>query len=101
MTVSHSVAAGNGRGFVAFSSVSGVTGEINADHCVASNNGTGFNVSGFNDGIGVIRVARSTATSNTTGFEQSAGGTFESLGDNLVRGNGNNTSGAITVVLGT
>jgi hypothetical protein len=58
----------------------------------------------LNDGFvvnagAVMRAARCIATGNGTGFNNLAS-TFESLGDNLVRGNGTNTSGTITVVAG-
>jgi Right handed beta helix region len=105
VTVSHSVAAGNGSsGFLA-SAGSGETAAMNADHCVASNNDHGFESSGV-AGTATMRVGRSTATNNDIGFRQftSVGGisTFESLGDNLVRGNTIiDTSGMITTVPGT
>jgi Right handed beta helix region len=103
VTVSHSVAAGNaGSGFFLNSDVSGATAEMNADHCVASsNNLAGFRVDSGDGGTATMRVARSTATNNSRGFEQSGTSTFASLGDNLVRGNGMNTDGMITVVSGT
>jgi Right handed beta helix region len=101
VTVSHSVAAGNGgSGFRANSNESGTTAEMNVDHCVASDNLTGFLAQGAGGGTAIMRVARSTATANSNfGFVNSLG-IFESLGDNLVRGPGI-TSGLITVVPGT
>jgi hypothetical protein len=73
---------------------------MNAEHCVASNNFYGFVAQGVSGGTATMRVARSTATNNTNGFFQANISTFESLGDNLVRGNTTNTSGTITVVTG-
>ena len=103
VTVSDSVASGNdATGFVAASIVSGASAEMNADHCVASNNQYGFAVQGLAGSTTTMRVARSTVTNNSIyGFAQVPGGTFESLGDNIVRGNGTDTFGTITVVSGS
>ena len=109
VTISNSVASGNGNsGFYALSDVSGATTEMNADHCVASNNPFGFVAVGGkppdSGGTATMRVARSTATNNTdTGFAafgiSFGSAVFESLGDNLVRGNNLNIYG-VTVVTG-
>ncbi len=109
VTISNSVASGNGNsGFYALSDVSGTTTEMNADHCVASNNPFGFVAVGGkppdSGGTATMRVARSTATNNTdTGFAafgiSFGSAVFESLGDNLVRGNNLNIYG-VTVVTG-
>jgi hypothetical protein len=100
VTINRSVASGNGsEGFFAYSNGVGVTTELSCEECVSSNNGTGFGVNTASGGVGVIRVARSTATNNTAyGFIQD-GGVFKSLGNNLVDGNpGGNTSGTITTI---
>ncbi len=98
VTISRSIASGNDSGFRARSDGSGApTSELNCDECVASNNSAGFFVDPFT-GTATIRVSRSTATNNSTGFGIAGAGVFESLGNNLVRGNGNNASGGITVV---
>jgi parallel beta helix pectate lyase-like protein len=49
---------------------------------------------------GGVRIGGSTVIGNSTGLQQNTG-TFESFGDNLVRGNGTNTSGTIPVVAKT
>ena len=101
MTINRSVASGNGSvGFFAFSNVSGATAELSCEECVSSNNGYGFFVNAFSGGAATIRVSHSTATNNTgNGFVQFDTGVFESLGNNLVRGNtGTNTFGTITVI---
>ena len=100
VTINRSVASGNGNeGFLAFSNGSGVTTELSCEECVSNNNAYGFRVQSVSGGAGTIRVSHSTATNNiTNGFVQ-FGGVFESLGNNLVRGNtGGDTSGTITVV---
>ena len=75
------------------------TAELSCEECVSSNNGYGFAVI-LSGGAATIRVSHSTATNNTSnGFVQSSTGVFESLGNNLVRGNtGGDTSGTITVI---
>ena len=86
VTINRSVASGNSSvGFFAFSNASGTTTtELSCEECVSSNNSSGFGVTGAS---ATIRVSHSTATNNTGfGFVQS-GGVFESLGNNLVRGN--------------
>jgi hypothetical protein len=45
----------------------------------------------------IVRVGSSTVTGNATGLTR-GDGTFESYGDNMVRGNTTNTSGTITTV---
>ena len=101
VTINRSVASGNGeRGFFVSSVVSGATSELSCEECVSSNNDFGFDVYTFSGGIATIRVSHSTATNNTFyGFSQANSGVFESLGNNLVRGNPlANTDGTITVV---
>ena len=101
VTINRSVASGNGNyGFWAYGNFSGATAQLNCEECVASNNDYGFYVLGLSGGVATIRVADSTATNNTYGFFRDTGGLFESLGNNLVRGNGTNTSGTITIVGG-
>ena len=97
VTINRSVASGNdGNGFHAFSDVSGATAELSCEECVSSNNSFGFAVDAPS-GAATIRVSHSTATNNTfTGFAQFSG-VFESLGNNLVRGNpSGDTLGTIT-----
>jgi hypothetical protein len=88
--VLRSIATGSEFGFCA------VGGTVNVEGSMASgNNSDGFVV---NNG-GVLRATKCIATRNGVGFDN-AGSTFESLGDNLVRGNGTNVNGTITVVAG-
>ena len=101
MTINRSVASGNsgGAGFSATGTGAGVTTELSCEECVASKNSDGFVVTTVSGGTATIRVAQSTAINNTFGFVQAGTGVFESLGNNLVRGNiSGNTSGTITVV---
>ena len=101
VTVNRSVASGNagGGGFFALGSGAGVTAELSCEECVASNNAYGFAVNTAASGAATIRVSHSTGTNNTSiGFDQISG-VFESLANNLVRGNtSSDTSGTITVV---
>jgi parallel beta-helix repeat protein len=98
VTIKRSIASGNAYGFYVTSSVAASTAELNCDKCISSNNSIGFYVEAAS-GAATMRVSHSTATNNTSnGFLQINPGLFESLGNNLVRGNGANTSGTITVV---
>ena len=95
LTISYSTAAHNGQhGFV---SDGGQTAILNADYCTATDNGgAGFSAGG---GANVtVRVSNSTATDNAVGFDKQNISIFESYGNNRVRGNTTNVSGAITVV---
>jgi hypothetical protein len=101
VTVKRSVASSQtgSSGFVAASTVSGAAAELSCDECVSSNNNYGFLVNVASGGVATIRVANSTAINNIGfGFLQLSIGVFESLNNNLVRGNGTNTFGTITVV---
>jgi len=91
VAIEDSLADGN-----AFDGVSVTTGGVgNLTGDVLSNNGASgvFTL----DPGSVVRVGGSTVTGNNVGLDR-GDGTFESYGDNLVRGNGTNTSGTITVV---
>ncbi|MBA3356245.1 MAG: right-handed parallel beta-helix repeat-containing protein [Pyrinomonadaceae bacterium] len=95
VTVSNTVAANNGSGFVAEADL-GSGAQLNAENCVAANNtADGFRVAGA--GTSIIRVSNSAATNNANGFRQTTG-TFESRGNNTVRGNTSNTVGLITPI---
>ncbi len=95
VTVSDTVAASNGQGFVAEDGA-----HLNAENCVAANNtADGFRVAGAGTPA-IMRVSNSAATNNATGFRQTTG-TFESRGNNTVRGNTANTAGTITAITGT
>ena len=99
VTINRSVASGNGSGFFAYSDLSGSSAELSCEECVSSNNAYGFAVNTLSNGVATIRVSHSTATNNANfGFAQLNAGVFESLGNNLVRGNLADTSGTITVI---
>jgi hypothetical protein len=91
--ISHSTAANNGSsGFFVSNG-----DELNIEHSVARGNAQ----SGMGVGSGTIRVSNSVSTNNQRGF-QNLGGTFESRGNNTVRGNTTaDTAGTITVIPGT
>lgn len=96
--VRNSSASGNQLdGFVA--SGGSDTAELVADHCMASGNGESGFVAELNS---TMRVANSTASQNGGyGFWNRGGPlSFESLGNNFVRGNLTNTQGPILVVSG-
>ena len=100
VTINRSVASGNSDvGFFTFSHISGAPAELSCQECVASNNRYGFLANAISS-VATIRISRSAATNNTSyGFAQFTLGVFESLGNNLVRGNTlGETSGTITVV---
>jgi hypothetical protein len=97
VTINRSVASGNDTGFYALSTSSGVT-RLNCEECVANNNAIGFVTATDPGGSTIMRVSRSTATDNTTFGFSCGSGIFESLANNLVRGNGANSNGTITVV---
>jgi hypothetical protein len=101
VTINRSVAAGNGgSGFIATSGGAGVNAELNCEECVASTNGNGFFVAIAAGSTATVRASNSTATNNTgVGFSQNGTGVFESLTNNLVRGNtGGNSTGTISGV---
>jgi hypothetical protein len=101
VTINRTVASGNtGAGFYALDNVGSTIAELNCEECVSLNNGNGFLVGAIAASAATIRVAYSTATNNTSfGFNQSGTGVFESLGNNLVRGNSSgDTVGTIGVV---
>jgi hypothetical protein len=96
VTVRDSIASGNKT-----SGFSVLAGDLSLENCEAFNNHDGVVVSDTN-GPAVVTVSNSSATNNTgNGFSQQGGGVFHSLGNNVVRRNGTNTSGTITVINGT
>jgi hypothetical protein len=91
--ISHSMAANNGvHGFF-------VNGdELNIEYSIARGNSQAGMV---NSGGATIRVSNSVSTNNQYGFANLAG-SFESRGNNTVRGNSaGDTAGTITVISGT
>jgi hypothetical protein len=96
-----SISSGNACGFRAQNG-----GAMNVQDSVASGNNHGFvasttqNPDGSLNG-GTMRVTQSIATGNTVGFSgDSSPSVFESLGNNLVRGNGTDVEGSVTVISG-
>jgi hypothetical protein len=100
VTINRTVASGNTvAGFYVFGSGAGANTELSCEECVSSNNQYGFFDDGFLGGVGTVRVSRSTVTNNGLfGFYQSGTGVFNTLGNNLVRGNGADTTGTITPI---
>jgi hypothetical protein len=49
-------------------------------------------------GTSTLRLSQCVVTGNVTGLEQSASGVLETYGNNVVRGNSIDVSGAITLV---
>lgn len=95
MTISHSTAANNGAS--GFAVESGVVAVMAVESCVATGNAnSGMLASGGSDTL--MRVSNSVATDNEAGFGQVGGATFESYGNNRVRGNTSDTSGLIIQV---
>jgi len=97
VTVRDTIAAGNYVGFDA------LLGDLNIEHCEASNNTSAGVIARANEGPGIaaVTISNSIVTNNPFGFAQSGNGLFHSLGNNVVRRNGTNTSGTITVISGT
>src|SRR5262249_18378674 len=93
-TIRHTMAFGNGTGFLVFSGAAAVASELNVENCVVSNNNAGIEAAqGF--GAVTVRVSNSTVTDNLTGL--SALGTMPFLlsrGNNTVEGNA--TDGSFT-----
>jgi hypothetical protein len=92
-SVRASEASGNFFGFCAFDQPSA---ELNVEDSLAANNV----IAGLQVGAGVVRASNNTVTDNGTGLRQIAG-TFESRGNNTVRGNGTETFGTITAITGS
>ncbi|HYR75259.1 MAG TPA: right-handed parallel beta-helix repeat-containing protein [Pyrinomonadaceae bacterium] len=101
VTISRSIASGNSTsGFYSVGNGPSTT-ELSCEKCVSSSNLNGFDAFAFSGGAATIRVSHSTATNNTSnGFLQGAAGVFNTLGNNLVRGNtGMDTNGTITPIM--
>lgn len=92
VSVRHSVASGNSSiGITATESST-----LSVEDTVISNNGTGI----LSEATAKVAVSRNTVTGNGTGLFQFGTSIFESLGNNNVRNNTNNTSGIITTIGG-
>jgi len=95
VTVRDSVASGNSvDGFTSYGNGS----SLNLDHCDASNNSNGVDASSE----GSVTISNSTVTQNSQyGLLQIGTGVIQSLGNNVVRHNGTNSYGTITIISGT
>ncbi len=101
VTINRSVASLNNRdGFFATSNISGASAVLSCAECVSSNNVVhGFEVLPGPGASAKIRVSHSVAAHNfSRGFFQSGVGNFESLGNNMVAGNGDDSTTGITVI---
>lgn len=98
VTITDSVVSGNGYGLALdFAENS----ELNIERCVVSNNlGSGIQVNALKNPGGTVRVSNSTITDNGEYGFYNYGGTFESRGNNTVRGHTYNTAGTITIIPG-
>ena len=96
------VASNNSTGFLVGSA--GTTTSLVLDHCLAANNTTwGMEAQAFVPWTATLSVTNSTSTGNGTGLGQSGGGGTEkvqTLGNDLVVGNGTNIAGTVTVIAG-
>lgn len=79
VSVMDSTFAGNTTALLAEDLDGGSVSEVSVDHCIVSNNGTGFNAS---TAATSIKVSNTTAMNNTTLFSAAGGGTVLSYGNN-------------------
>jgi hypothetical protein len=91
VTVRDSFAALNGIGFAARAG-----GVLNVERGTASGNGTGV-AAAVAGQAGTVRLGQSMVVDNTTGVAVGTG-LVETWGDNAIRGNGTDLSGALTLV---
>jgi hypothetical protein len=101
VTARNSVCAGNnGAGFYVYNTGSS-NSVLNVYQCISANNNFGLKAFKFGSGFVIARVANSSISENGQHGLENGGAVFESLGNNLVRGNiTGDVSGAITVVAG-
>jgi hypothetical protein len=92
MVVRDSIAAGRGPLSGAAGFFVGFQGELSMERSGANYNGNGVRI----DFLGVARLTESLITNNTTGVNNSGGGTFRSFLNNRIDGNGTDVSGPIT-----
>jgi hypothetical protein len=97
-SVRDSAITGNLAAGIAEGATGTTPAELNIEDCLVANN-AGHGITQVNAGPGTIRVSGSTVTDNPLGgLRNQAGHTFESFGNNHVRGNGTDIQGTITVV---
>jgi hypothetical protein len=97
VTISDSVASGNGDGLDCFTSTS-ASAELNVENCVSSNNtGSGIRAQSNFTGVATVRVSNSTVTNNSFAGLRSLGSpaVLLSRGNNTVEGNATDTMGTI------
>ena len=101
LSVTESDVASNQYGLAAFSTNATATGRLSVSRTSATNNLIdGVSIPPSGTGVALISIGDSQVTGNQTGLNNSGAGTatFETLGNNLVRQNGTNTTGTITSV---
>ena len=98
VTVRESVSSGNTTGFDLLGG-----SDLNLDRCEASNNSFGVYVEhpSGSSRTGVLTISNSIVTNNSDTGLKLASGAIQSAGNNIVRRNGTNTSGTITLISGT
>jgi len=95
-TVSESVAAGNFQtGFFSNSQSGYAPTSLMVSHSVAANNGTGVGAVGAG---ATLRLANSTVTGNTNGWQAFSSGVVDSYGDNYIDGNTSNQTAPPSIV---
>ena len=87
-------------GVASFAPTAGATTRVHVARSTIANGGNGAYASN-GDGSQYLSVEGSQIVDNTSTGLANMIGTVETLGNNIVRGNGTNTSGTITVVPGT
>ncbi|HZZ92473.1 MAG TPA: hypothetical protein VFE23_07915 [Usitatibacter sp.] len=94
---------GGTTGVVSAGELSGATVRVTVHNSTVSNASYAFLAGGDVSGsTAVLSVANSAATLSGVGmYQYGAGAVLESLGNNLVRGNGTNISGVVTTVSGS
>lgn len=102
VTVRDSVSTGNLFDGFSVGSLGLENSVLQAINCVSASNGRdGFSSSKMGTGSVTARLASCAVTENAAvGLHVDTGVVFESLGNNLVRGNSPNTSGSVVIVSG-
>jgi hypothetical protein len=97
-SIRDSVISGNpGDGIFVNGSLPGGKCSLDVTDTVVTSNGNGIVCKSGNGGVPTVRVSRSTVTGNNQGLVQQ-GGSLESLGNNVVRGNVTDKVGTITLI---
>jgi hypothetical protein len=97
VTVRDSSVVSNGLiGIVSTSTATATPTTVTVQNSTIAYNNTGLDASGA---AGILRVTKSVITGNNGGVATSVGGTLESFGDNVLRGNTTNGSPTASVAL--